>query len=138
MSSPPSYFDWGPEADQIARLHGVEKLDRYLDLARRVEEGGDVEGAIDLLKRGINAASDQERLQHKLQFFGHLRRIYLNDAQRGHLKKSVLWYYKWIVNDIIQYAEIPRATVESFLDDMERTYTAEGLSLRPVWKYRCA
>lgn len=126
-----------PEADAIARLSGVEQLEAYLNLAHRLRDTGDVEFEIDILRRGINAASIQGRLQHKLQFFTELRRIYLNDRERGHLKKSVLWYYKWIINAIIQHSEIPWTTVESIFADMEDFYVAEGAPLRPVWKFRC-
>jgi hypothetical protein len=131
------YHDWNAEADQIARLHGVQKLDAYLDLAQRLEERGDVEGSIDILKSGIDSSSVQGRLQYTLQFFGHLRRIYLADGQRAHLRHSVLWYYKWIAEAVIQYAEIPLATVETVIEEMERFYIAEEAPLRPVWKIRC-
>lgn len=38
---------------------------------------------------------------------------------------------------VIQYAEIPLATVENVIEEMERFYTAEDAPLRPVWKIRC-
>jgi hypothetical protein len=137
MSDELPYQNWSDEAEAIARLHGMEMLDAYLDLARRLEKRGDIEGSIDVLESGIDASSIQGQLQYSLLFFGHLRRIYLGDADRAHLKRSILWYYKWIAEAVIQYAEIPLATVETVMDEMERFYTAEGAPLRPVWKLRC-
>ncbi len=137
MSDQQPYHDWNAEADQIARLHGIERLDAYLDLAQRLEQRGDIEGSIDILKNGIDSSSVQGRLPYTLQFFGHLRRIYLADGQRAHLKHSVLWYYKWIAEAVIQYAEIPLETVENVIEEMERFYTNEDAPLRPVWKIRC-
>lgn len=137
MSEQQPYHDWNSEADQIARLHGVEKLEAYLELANRLEQRGDIEGSIDILKDGIDSSSVQGRLPYTLQFFGHLRRIYLADGQRAHLKRSVLWYYKWIAEAVIQYAEIPLATVETVIEEMERFYIAEEAPLRPIRKIRC-
>jgi hypothetical protein len=125
------------EVDSAARLQGVEQLDFYLDLARRREERGDPDGSIESLKRGIDASSLQGRLNHSLQFFGRLRRYYLEDARFGDLKREILWYYKWIATAVIQYVEIPLPTVHAFIDQMEAFYVSEGAPLRPVWKMRC-
>jgi hypothetical protein len=63
MSDELPYQNWSDEAEAIARLHGMEMLDAYLDLARRLEKRGDIEGSIDVLESGIDASSIQGQLQ---------------------------------------------------------------------------
>lgn len=49
---------------------------------------------------------------------------------------NLLWRYKWIVNIIIDFPQIPKAQVYQMLDDMERRYRQAGYGLRVVTYYR--
>ena len=48
----------------------------------------------------------------------------------------LLWRYKWIVNIIIDFPQIPREQIYKMLDEMERRYLQAGYGLRVVYYYR--
>ena len=48
----------------------------------------------------------------------------------------ILWRYKWMVNVIIEFPQIPLTQIYEMLDDMARRFRAGGYSLRPVFQYR--
>lgn len=49
---------------------------------------------------------------------------------------NLLWRYKWIVNIIIDFPQIPKEQIYQMLDDMERRYVQAGYGLRVVTYYR--
>lgn len=49
---------------------------------------------------------------------------------------KILWRYKWIVNVICDFPQIPKAQIYEMLDDMERRFRASGHGLRAVYRYR--
>jgi hypothetical protein len=48
----------------------------------------------------------------------------------------LLWRYKWIVNIIVDFPQIPKEQIYEMLDDMERRYLKAGYGLRVVYYYR--
>lgn len=49
---------------------------------------------------------------------------------------KLLWRYKWMVNVITDFPQIPKDKIEEMLEDMERRFLAAGYGLRPVYIYR--
>jgi hypothetical protein len=49
---------------------------------------------------------------------------------------NLLWRYKWIVNIIIDFPQIPKEQIYRMLDEMERRYQQAGYGLRVVTYYR--
>lgn len=49
---------------------------------------------------------------------------------------DVLWAYKWIGLNLLLFAEISRAQIESVLERMRTQYERHGISLRPYWMTR--
>jgi len=60
------------EATAVARLVGVEKLDAYLDQAQRRVPRGDVEGGIDLYKKGHRRLVPARLARRNSMFFRSL------------------------------------------------------------------
>lgn len=50
---------------------------------------------------------------------------------------DLLWQYKWIANQLADFAEISRAQIENVFADMEQQYQKRGVGLKPVFKIRC-
>ncbi|MCZ7608373.1 MAG: hypothetical protein M5U25_20495 [Planctomycetota bacterium] len=50
--------------------------------------------------------------------------------------RELMWSYKWIAANLPDYPEFSRAQIEGVLDDMERRYRANGLSLKAVYSER--
>ena len=48
----------------------------------------------------------------------------------------LLWRYKWMVNVVPDFPQIPRAQIDEMIDDMERRFRRGGYGLRSVYQYR--
>ncbi|GAB3213506.1 hypothetical protein ACQEU5_18425 [Marinactinospora thermotolerans] len=51
-------------------------------------------------------------------------------------QEQLLWHFKWIVNSLTEFPEIPLERTYAVLDDMERRYREGGHSLQAVHHYR--
>lgn len=49
---------------------------------------------------------------------------------------TLLWRYKWIINVIFHFPQIPKEQIYEMLDEMERRYRKAGYGLRVVYYYR--
>ncbi|MGI5212548.1 hypothetical protein [Plantactinospora sp. CA-290183] len=49
---------------------------------------------------------------------------------------NLLWYFKYMVNALLNFPEVPLDRTRSVLDDMERRYREGGHSLQAVYKHR--
>ncbi|MBM7789229.1 hypothetical protein [Tenggerimyces flavus] len=49
---------------------------------------------------------------------------------------TLLWHFKWMVNALTKFPEVPLDRTYAVLDDMERRYRLAGESLNPVHQYR--
>lgn len=48
----------------------------------------------------------------------------------------LLWRYKWVVNSICEFPQVPKEQIYAMLDEMERRYLKGGYGLRAVYMYR--
>ncbi|OWR30099.1 hypothetical protein CDO73_13605 [Saccharibacillus sp. O23] len=48
---------------------------------------------------------------------------------------SLYWNYKWIIDDIPSFPEVPAEQIDSLLQDMRRRYNEYGVSDRTYWYY---
>lgn len=46
------------------------------------------------------------------------------------------WHYKWVIDDIPSFPEIPAEQIDSLLEDLQRRYRQYGVSDRTYWYYR--
>ncbi|WP_433329105.1 hypothetical protein [Spirillospora sp. CA-294931] len=58
------------------------------------------------------------------------------DPARFDEEHRLLWHFKWIVNSLTLFPEIPLDRTYAVLDDMERRYRQGGHSLQAVYHYR--
>ncbi|MEU8128354.1 hypothetical protein AB0B68_14160 [Micromonospora sp. NPDC049049] len=54
---------------------------------------------------------------------------------QGHLH-NLLWHFKYMINGLLNFPEVPLDRTYAVLDDMERRYRAGGHSLQAVHKHR--
>lgn len=118
-------------------LRGEARLEGLAALAQRHGREGDGDQEIELLKDLLDEASTLGNLPYELRAFGELRRIHATDPRYADLRKDVLWYFKWIAQPLVGYADVSLEQIESVLREMEAFYRAEGESLRPAMKIRC-
>lgn len=125
---------------EVARIRGLPaegKLTGIWGIQDRLGREGDVDGKVRWIKTLFSTASDQGRFDFTLKGFGELRRMYATDPACAHLRGDVLWYFKWIVEHLPEYADVSRETIEKVFADMQAFYVAEGESQRPVYSLRC-
>jgi len=125
------------EVKAIAHLHGESRFSAIQAAIDRESQAGDIDAKIFWLKELIRAGSDEKRLDHKLRGLSELRSIYDANPNYANLKSSILWYYKWLAEEMPEHADVPRATIEQVFMDMEAFYTQEREALRPVYGIRC-
>jgi tetratricopeptide (TPR) repeat protein len=54
----------------------------------------------------------------------------------GYQEHLLLWYFKYMVNSLTRFPEVPLARTYAVLDDMQRRYLKGGHSLQAVHKHR--
>ncbi len=54
----------------------------------------------------------------------------------GHQEHLLLWYFKYMVNSLTDFPEVPLERTYAVLDDMQRRFQAGGHSLQAVHKHR--
>ncbi|MCL6501049.1 MAG: hypothetical protein K6T86_00100 [Pirellulales bacterium] len=110
----------------------VALLEQAVSLADTLN---DRELGYDLRGELIAAASFSGRADLMLTHFAWRLACYdANPAKfDGH---DVLWQYKWIVTNVVGFAEISRAQIEALLEDMACRYRACGSTLHAVYTCR--
>ncbi|MCQ4088221.1 hypothetical protein [Saccharibacillus sp. JS10] len=49
--------------------------------------------------------------------------------------QTLMWNYKWIIDDVPSFAEVPTEQIFSLLEDLRRRYLEYGVSDRTYWYY---
>jgi hypothetical protein len=125
------------EKAKLVLLRGDPRLEAIWNVAARRGEIGDLDGKIKWLKYFLRAASDEARLDSQIRALTELRRLYETDPTHPTLRKDVLWYYKWIAENMPEYSDIPLTTIEKIFDDMQGFYQAAREPLGPIYAIRC-
>lgn len=125
------------EALKLELIRGEPRLAGMWDLAAQLASKDEIEARFEVMRMILEVAGQQGRFDHTLRAFGEMRRIHLSDGRYAHLRKRVLWYFKWMVHHLPEHAEVPRETIEKVFEDMTGFYRVQGESLRPVYGLRC-
>lgn len=125
------------EAQQIKALHGEARLAALWAKVEQTAKLQTAELAIEWLKMLMREAWKASRIEFTLRAFGELRRIYETDPRYADLRDDLLWYFKWLVEELPEYAEPSRQVIEDVFVEMERFYDGCGASRRPIYALRC-
>jgi hypothetical protein len=74
-----------------------------------------------------------------IAIFNRCLRLY--DKNRASLegqKKDLMWYYKWVVSRVAEFADIKVEAIHRMFDDMEKRYAACGYNFRAIHDLRLA
>lgn len=138
MNSPERLSEWSQrEIARLQTLRGEARLAAMWHAAQHLATEGDVDEQIVWLKGLMEGASDESRIDYTLQAFGELRRIYDSDARYADLRPRILWYFKWLVEKLPEYADVPLETIERVFAEMESFYSISRESPRPIYELRC-
>ncbi|SEG35160.1 hypothetical protein SAMN04489712_104534 [Thermomonospora echinospora] len=106
------------------------------DALRRAEAAGD--DALAYRVRMELTSAYQHGGEPAKMFTTFTRCLSQHDADPGRFGSGhrLLWHFKWIVNSLTLFPEIPLDRTYAVLDDMERRYRLGGHSMQAVYHYR--
>ena len=126
------------EQAKLLALPGEQRLAARWAVTQRLSEGADIDGRILWIKLLLTDANKEARLDYKILGFGELRHMYASNSNHLGLRRDVLWYYKWLAEDMPKHADVSAEIIERVFLDMAAFYQSELQSLRPLYALRCA
>lgn len=121
-----AYLGTEDKAEQVATAEAMITL---------ADRRGDSEFGYHARLALMDAASSVGQAEKLLDAFSWcLERFDADPAQ--YEEQQLLWYYKWIVEELPEFTDVPRERIEELFVDMERRYRNAGLGLRPLYECR--
>lgn len=126
---------------RIAELRETKEpavlLGRMHELVKLAADRDDGETVAEFAGHLIEVGSHHGRLDYELIGFREMQGLYRRNPNYADLRDNVLWYYKWVAEHLPEYADVPRAQIAAFLDQMEAFYRDEKVDAGPVTALRC-
>ncbi|MEU6072501.1 hypothetical protein [Micromonospora sp. NPDC047074] len=118
--------------------YGAGQIAALEQLLRRVDAGDDRELAFLTRMRGTTAYVYGGEPAKSFVTFSWCLAEFDRDPQPYHQRHlhQLLWHFKYMVNGLLKFPEVPLDRTHAVLDDMERRYRAGGHSLQAVHKHR--
>jgi hypothetical protein len=127
-------------ADSGREPHGKSRIHRAESLLDAADRHSDTETQFRALAETVEAYQfGGEGFRSPVPFSRMLR---LWDASgsgfddAGQAAHTVHWMFKWLTSDLLLIPEVPLATVDTFVEEMDRRYRLAGYSPRPVEQER--
>jgi hypothetical protein len=123
--------------DALRRSRGeasLVALGKIADLAQRHQ---DTQTVIAALAKSIRAASRLDKFGATLAALERLTTLYRTDTAYAEARSPVLWYHKWIAEQLVEYTDVSRDVIEGMFQNMERLFVAEKVGRRPIYMKRC-
>lgn len=115
--------------------HGVAKVALLEEAVRVADALRDPEAALAARMELTQAAQFGGRPDLALVSFSWCLAHY--DRHADDLDPTlILWHFKWVVNGLAAYPEVPRVQIEALFADMTRRYKAHGSTLHAVHQIR--
>jgi tetratricopeptide (TPR) repeat protein len=127
------------EKAKWAEKYSVEKSDILLQALRLAESLQDAQTTTKIRGEYIDCLCFQGRLADAYPHFSILiSQLDDPNANLGTLEElSILWKYKWFLNSLPTFPNIPKAQILDIMDDMERRYLQYGaLTQSTVYYYK--
>lgn len=134
----PAEPEWLEEMLAPLRLMEGEPLLRGVEaIADRFRDEGDADAHVDWLRTLMNLSMKQARLDWELRAFGRLQQLYESSERYADLRPRLLWYYKWLLERLPEFAEVESAAIDRLFADADAFYATAGESPRPLMGLRC-
>ncbi|MDX6742945.1 hypothetical protein [Actinocorallia sp. A-T 12471] len=125
--------------DEARGLRGaprMERLERLAEHARACPDRGLEAEVLVALTRAHEYSAERARLPVVIGRL--LRLVDENPVELAPYLRTVLWDLKWMTSAMIANPDVPVATVERWMGEMERRYRERGHSARPVHGLRAS
>ncbi|GAA2634631.1 hypothetical protein SMC26_15460 [Actinomadura fulvescens] len=116
--------------------YGEAKTVLVEDALRQAEAAGDAELAFRVRLELTTAYQYGGEPAKAFTTFSRCLSDHDRDPGRFDEEHRLLWQFKWMVNSLTLFPEIPLDRTYAVLDDMERRYLLSGHSLQAVFHYR--
>ncbi|WTF86380.1 hypothetical protein OH732_01830 [Micromonospora globbae] len=118
--------------------YGAGQIAALEQLLRRVDAAEDRELAFVTRMQGTTAYTYGGEPAKSFVTFSWCVAEFDRDPQPYHTRyaRQLLWHFKYMVNGLLKFPEVPLDRTYAVLDDMERRYRAGGHSLQAVHKHR--
>lgn len=124
---------WVEELPNVPTASFEQAIVRDLDAADRLGREGYTLLQYWMLEGLMDMTRHPGRVDWQIRILTEMRHVYRRDPDVPNLRKSILWYLKWVSTGIVHRAEIPLEMIDRIHDEMQRAFEVEGESLRPVW-----
>jgi hypothetical protein len=115
--------------------HGPQRISVLEEAVKIADEEGDLDAAFGARMNLMDAATMGGRPDLLLSAFTWCLAEHDRDPDRFDLKE-LLWKYKWVVCNVVEFPHISRAQIESMLADMARRFEEAGSTLHGVHQAR--
>ena len=114
--------------------NGTARNARAEELVSRAEATGDTGLLLETLSQLITAYEYSAERSKMFVPFARLLRMWDEDPGvfDGQAAHELFWRFKWVTGSMIDYPEIPLASIEQWLGEMERRYRLAGYNARTV------
>jgi tetratricopeptide (TPR) repeat protein len=125
---------WAALADNAQAPDGPVRIARAEYLVDAADAAGEPELSAQALLELVRAYEYGSESPRLLVPFARLLRMWdadprLFDARRRH---KLFWYFKWATSGMVSVPEVPLASIEGWLEEMEERFRQAGYSPRPV------
>ena len=117
---------------QIRNLANQEEKEKALQIIiKRAQEKNDIDLEYQARTEYMQAVAFTNQPEKSLACFPWL--LAINDKNPGkYYLWEVLWYYKWVVNEVANFPSITKQRIEDIMEDMERRYVAAGYGTKTI------
>jgi hypothetical protein len=114
--------------------NGPVRNARAEELVARAEDTGDSGLLLESLSQLITAYEYSAERSKLFVPFARMLRMWDEDPGRfdDRMSYELFWRFKWVTGSMIDYPDIPLASVEQWLGEMERRYRLAGYNARTV------
>jgi len=117
---------------QIRNLENQEEKEKALQtIIKRAQEKNDIDLEYKARTEFMQAVAFTSQPEKSLACFPWL--LSINDKYPGkYWLWEILWYYKWVVNEVAHFPTITKQRIEDIMEDMERRYVAAGYGTKTI------
>ena len=127
-------YDYMNQAYELGKA-SRESVRLIEEAIKSADAANDVDAGYDARKMLMEAAYEIGLPKKQLLAFAWMIKQYEAEAIRID-EFDLMWKYKWVVNNVVDFPEISRQQIERLLDDMKQKYLNLGYSLKPYLKLR--
>ncbi|WP_337177515.1 hypothetical protein [Paludisphaera sp.] len=114
---------------------GAAKLALLEEAVRLADSLGDVDLGYELRNQVADTATFCGRPDVLLVAFSW-RLAQFDRAPDRYSDFDILWQYKWVVDHVVEFPEVPLPRILQLHEDMERRYREAGSTMHAVWSHR--